>query len=214
MALFGSSRARMGGGYPGVAPGDLEHAPLGVMPGDQPTLDMLPIPNAQKINHPFFSQEGGLGGIAGTIGDFLQQQAGGQATYAPQMQRRQQHDQELELWNRRLQAQAEQSRIERQQALEDWMMKQQFERDNPNPTAAQQNYKFYNGLTPEEQKAFRPMLGGYQYTPEGIAARVDSAGQIANAQGAARAAHRAPPSSGKARYVRNPQTGQMMKWVD
>lgn len=74
---------------------------------------------------PKFFGEGGVGrSIAGNIGDFLLQYSGMQPIYAPAMQQRQAmaHDQQ-------------QREMQRQQGLEDWVAKQEYERANPAPRA-------------------------------------------------------------------------------
>lgn len=80
----------------------------------------LPLPAPQK---PSFFGQGGTGrAIAGNIGDFLLQQAGASPIYAPAMQA--QHQAALQ------QAQAEQ---QRQAGLIDWMAKEKWKRENPEP---------------------------------------------------------------------------------
>lgn len=60
------------------------------------------------------------------------------------------------------------------------------------PTTLQRQFEWLKSLPPEDQKAARAMLPGFGYTPEGINMTVERAAAVANAQGAARAAHRAP----------------------
>ncbi len=62
----------------------------------------------------------------------------------------------------------------------------------PSKTAALQNYEAMMKLPENQREAFRSMLGGYGYTPGGIAAQ----GQIANSRAQATAANRAPPRGG------------------
>lgn len=75
------------------------------------------------LQKPSFFGQGGTGrAIAGNIGDFLLQQAGARPIYAPAMQA--QHQAALQ------QAQAEQ---QRQAGLIDWMAKEKWKRENPEP---------------------------------------------------------------------------------
>jgi hypothetical protein len=60
--------------------------------------------------------------IAGSIGDALQQYAGGQATFLPQLARQRQMQQEEQAYQRR-----------RSDALADWRTKEMFKLANPDP---------------------------------------------------------------------------------
>lgn len=72
---------------------------------------------------PKFFQQGGIGrGIAGTIGDFLMQNAGMQPVYQPMVQRRQEMNQQDQQYQRR-----------RGDELNDRIAMEKYKRENPEP---------------------------------------------------------------------------------
>lgn len=76
-----------------------------------------------EVRQPGFFKPGGVGrGIAGTVGDFLLQQANMDPVYLPQMQRQQ------EIAERQRMAS-----VERENGWQDWLKKQEWERDNRGP---------------------------------------------------------------------------------
>lgn len=80
---------------------------------------------AEEPQKPKFFGEGGTGRtIAGVLGDALAQLGGFDPVFAPEMQRR-----------REMASALRQQEQQRQQGLQDWVWKQQYERDNPKPTA-------------------------------------------------------------------------------
>ena len=80
------------------------------------------------------------------------------------------------------------------------------------PTTLQRQFEWLKSLPEEDQKAARAMLPGFGYTPEGINMTVERAAAVADAQGAARAAHRAPPSGGGGQYeYRMGPNGQLQR---
>ncbi len=107
-----------------------------IVAGDQSMGDLMPpitnqplgIPTQQMPEQkPGFFGQGGIGrGIAGSIGDWLQQTNGLEATYGPAMAQRRQ----MEF----LQQRAEQSR---ETDWQDYVHKQEYERANPKPSTAQ-----------------------------------------------------------------------------
>lgn len=153
--------------------------------------------------------------VAGTIGDALAQWAGMRPTFGPMLAQRQQQALELA---------AEQRQRADQWTM--WQRQQEYDAGQPRlfqsgndvvridptsgaasllyngpdkpaePPALQQNFNWFKGLSPEDQRIARPMLPGYGFTPEGVASYVGRAGAVANAQGAARVAHRAPARPG------------------
>ena len=78
------------------------------------------------------------------------------------------------------------------------------------PPAIQQNFDWFKGLSKEDRELARPMLGGFQWTPDGMAAAVAKAAQIANVQGQARANYRAPGTP-KYEYRKDPVTGKVQR---
>lgn len=133
MALFGSSRKNSFGQSPYGTPPYIENPTVGAgMPQQQET----PAPRRGGL----FGQ-GGVGrNIAGAIGDFLVQRAGGSPIYGPAAEQQRQMQLNEQVYQRR-----------RQDALEDWTTQKQWERDNPKPenkTALQQNYEYLKGMNP------------------------------------------------------------------
>lgn len=119
MGLFGS--ARLGNG---IMPGDQQSADLGDFTGmfRVPTDGGPSMPAEQPKSGGFFGQ-GGIGrGIAGTVGDWLQQVNGIEPTYGPSM-----------LLQRQQQLAAQRAEQQRAQEWEDWQRKQEWERNNPKP---------------------------------------------------------------------------------
>jgi hypothetical protein len=100
-----------------------------------------PAPTPEPVKPSLFG-EGGVGrGIAGSIGDFLLQNAGAKPIYAPAMQDKRQWQQQLDA-----------HKMQRQDALDQWTQQQIWERDHPKPqgpTALQQNYEFLKAQNPE-----------------------------------------------------------------
>lgn len=92
--------------------------------------------------HPSFFGQGGVGrGIAGSIGDFLLQQAHAQPIFAPAMQdqRREQYEQQ-------------QLAAQKDAAWKQWVAQQQYKTDHPDaptPTAMQNNYDWLKANHPE-----------------------------------------------------------------
>lgn len=91
-----------------------------IQPAVSPLQQPLPQPAPQKPS--FFGQGGAGRAIAGNIGDFLLQQSGMRPIYAPAIQS--QHEAALQ------QAQAEQ---QRNAGMMDWMAKEKWKRENPEP---------------------------------------------------------------------------------
>ena len=66
----------------------------------------------------------------------------------------------------------------------------------PEPTPFMRNFTFLEGLSPERQTLARPMLPGFGFTPEAQTQRIETAGAVADRQGAARARYREAPGGG------------------
>ena len=137
----------------------------------QPQMPELTAPQANLPKPGAFAKGGKGWEILGIIGDALQTAGGGQATYAPYVM----NQRDLETQGRQkleqLMALAQQKQADRQAALQDWQLKQQYSRENPDPTNAArmaQEAGFQPG-TPQYQQAIlqymqRPiMIGGEAY---------------------------------------------------
>lgn len=125
-----------GGGIGGGLPDYMGGAPKGK--GNLPEQTMM----GQK--RPSFFGQGGTGrAIAGTLSDFLLQQADMRPIYGPAMQQRQ-----------FLQAQQQRDQAKRFAEQQDWRMKEDYKRDNPTQTAAQKNTDWYANATDEQRRAF------------------------------------------------------------
>ena len=80
------------------------------------------IQNAPAQNPGFFSKNGGWRDVVGALGDALATASGGQGIYMPQ-----------KLQQQKLMQQQQQAEAQRKAELQDWLWKQQWERDNPAP---------------------------------------------------------------------------------
>lgn len=156
-----------------------------IMPGDQPDYGMggfrIPVdggpdmpeaaqPEAKK---PSFFGQGGIGrNIAGYVGDWLQQVNGGEATFAPAMQLRQQ-----------MAYQQQRAQQQRETEWQDYVRKAEYDRANPKPinndTVA--DYNFWKSvLSPEDfQKWQQNKIDPPQYRqgPDGQFYRINPSQQ-------------------------------------
>jgi len=69
--------------------------------------------------------------------------------------------------------------------------------------ALQRNFEYLRGLPEDQQRLLRPMMSGFANTEEGQGMAVSRAAAVANAQGQARAAYRAPRTGGMSPYGRS-----------
>lgn len=101
----------------------LDPALAGMMAQEAGLQQPLPQPAPQPQKKPgFFGAGGPARGIAGTVGDFLLQYNGMQPIYGPTQQRAQEMAEALRAKS-----------LEREAGWQDWLRKQQWERDNPSP---------------------------------------------------------------------------------
>ena len=102
----------------------------------------MPMPEPEQKKPGLFGQ-GGKGWMAlGLIGDALQSMDGGRGTYMPAMlDMREQAAREKARLDQ-IRAQAEAKAQDRVNARNDWVWQQQWQRDNPSPTALMQNDAF------------------------------------------------------------------------
>lgn len=139
----------------------------------QPNAMRQPVPQMQPMmepEKPKFFGEGGVGrAIAGTIGDFLMQNAGMTPTYAAQ----QQHE-------RALQQRMQEADLTRQQEREDFIWKQQNER--PTPTAMERNLEVYSKWTPEQRRLYGEMNPIIQTLGDGSSRAVNRYETVAQTQ--------------------------------
>jgi hypothetical protein len=113
-------------------------------PGDeaQQVYDPRSEPSAGPDAKPKFFGKGGVGrGIAGTIGDFLMQQSGMAPVYGPAMQRQQEMEQRMQLYQQ-----------QRQDEYNDWVKRQQYEAENrqPAPNDTERDYEFIKSQLGED----------------------------------------------------------------
>jgi hypothetical protein len=112
--------------------GILQGAPQSIAPGEM-SIQIPSLPDMSKKPGAF--SKGGKGWqIMGIIGDALQTAGGGRGTYAPFVADQQERE---DLARQRLQemmARRQERQEDRANSLEDWQIKQQWERDNPAPT--------------------------------------------------------------------------------
>lgn len=147
MAMFGYKRK-----LPQLDPGlaGMLSREQGVMPGDRPGFPQMPqLPGKSK---PGLFGQGGVGrAIAGTIGDALLQQSGAQPIYAPAVEQR-----------RLLEAQAQRDASQREASWQDWVKRETWKRDNPEPKEPSLQYfddnagnrYSYNPMTGEQKLIF------------------------------------------------------------
>lgn len=112
----------------------LDPALAGMMAQEAGLQQPLPQPAPQPQKKPgFFGAGGPARGIAGTVGDFLLQYNGMQPIYGPTQQRAQEMAEALRAKS-----------LEREAGWQDWVRKQQWERDNPKPTTndTESDYEF------------------------------------------------------------------------
>lgn len=104
--------------------------------------EMTATANPMTTAKPKFFGEGGVGrAIAGNIGDFLLQYSGMQPIYQPAVQQRQ-----------AMAYEQKQREAQRQQQLEDWVWKEEYERRNPKPVNNDtiNDYRFISETLGEE----------------------------------------------------------------
>lgn len=105
-------------------------------PQNNLTQPMPPAPPEAK-KPGAFGKGGDAWKIMGIIGDALQTAAGGQATYAPAIMSLQEQIAKENQFQQRLQAQAEQRRLEREQGLQDQKALIDYRNTNPTPDSFQ-----------------------------------------------------------------------------
>jgi len=90
---------------------------------------------------------GGKGwNVLGIIGDALQTAGGGQASYMPFVQEQKAQEKQLALRDE-----------ERRQAIKDWVAKELFKRNNPEPTSMETDLAAWNRMTPEQRAQYATM---------------------------------------------------------
>lgn len=158
----------------------------------------------------FFKQGAPGRGIAGYIGDALLQNAGMGTIYAPAMR-----DQQEQRW-KQAQLAALTAKQERYQGVSlggggygtfdptsgAFNVLREPTPEDHRP-ALQRNFEYLRGLPADQQQQLRPMMSGFANTEEGQGMAVSRAAAVANAQGQARAAYRAPRTGGMSPYGRS-----------
>lgn len=131
--MFGNLRAKRGPyGTPGIGdglPGAIDPANMDF--GMQTQIPRAEVGMEQPAAKPSFMGQGGAGrAIAGTIGDTLLQYNGMDAVYAPQQAAQQKAAMD-----------AQQAQADRETKFADWRRQYDYQRENPEPSAAQP-YRF------------------------------------------------------------------------
>lgn len=111
----------------------------------QETPQAMPIGVKEITKKPGFFGQGGAGrAIAGTIGDFLLQQSGMDPVYLPNV-----------LQQRDAEERARMAQQQRMQGREDFLFRENYKRDNPEPKQPDQltQYMINAGIDPNSQQA-------------------------------------------------------------
>ncbi len=110
----------------------------------QETPQAMPIGVGQITKKPGFFGQGGAGrAIAGTIGDFLLQQSGMDPVYLPNI-----------LQQRDAEERARMAQQQRMQGREDFLFRENYKRDNPEPKQPDQltQYMINAGIDPKSER--------------------------------------------------------------
>jgi len=145
--------------YPGTPPIVAQDEPMEQMPMGRGLF------GRSTPKKPGFFDQGGAGrAIAGTIGDVLLQRNDMAPTYAI--------GQEQRAYQAAQQQQAEAKRLAER---EDWLYKQNWERENPKPVNNDtvRDFEWYQGLTPDERKTYHEMKPVHRQGPDGRFYRVE-----------------------------------------
>ncbi|MBK9005304.1 MAG: hypothetical protein IPM41_16075 [Sphingomonadales bacterium] len=120
----------------------------GVEP-DNVTPNAMPIGVKEITKKPGFFGQGGAGrAIAGTIGDFLLQQSGMDPVYLPNI-----------LQQRDAEERARMAQQQRMQGREDFLFRENYKRDNPEPKQPDQltQYMINAGIDPKSERGAQCM---------------------------------------------------------
>lgn len=123
----------------------------------QPQLPELTAPQANLPKPGAFAKGGKGWQIMGIIGDALQAMGGGQGTYMPAMMDIREREELGRQKLAELMAAREAKQADREAALQDWQLKQEYERNNPAPPSDANLLQWYQGLSPQEQQAYAAM---------------------------------------------------------
>lgn len=147
-----------GGGTFNPGRGGLEQ-----VPPQEPMPPQAPDSGAPRKG--LFSKDGTGWKILGVIGDALQTAGGGQGTYTPALMNIQEQVAKEKQLQQRLQAEAEQRRMEREAANAEWDRRFNMQRDNPAPTNAQREYEWAKTQPGMENIGYQQWVQDY-YRPQ------------------------------------------------
>jgi hypothetical protein len=108
--------------------------------------------------------------IAGLIGDALQSAGGGRPTFGPMIADLTQAERERE-------AREREAAANREYSYQDFVRKEQWKRENPEPTRNDtvEDFNWWKTLSPEDRALYQQMRPEYRVGPDGRYYRVDTA---------------------------------------
>lgn len=172
--------------------GNSEPTGLAGMLGQQVGPQFDPVQGQSQPRKPNMLKNIGMGLVGGAL-DGVARWGGAQPGYANALEQQQAAQQRLNELRQKIEAQSEQSRLERLTGLQDFQFKEQYKRDNQGPTNAARML-IERGLQPGTPR-FEAALAAYMERPI-----------MANGE-----AWQATPQVSQYQVGEN---GQLMKWVD
>lgn len=132
--------------------GNNEPTGLAGLLGQQTGPDFAPVQAQAQPRKPNMLKNIGMGIFGGAL-DGVARWGGAQPGYANALERQQAEQQRLNELRQKIEAQSEQSRIERLTGLQDFAFKEQYKQENQGPTNAERELAWWSGLSADQRQA-------------------------------------------------------------